>query len=70
MVQDISRSIEACATHYGDEAEAVRNYLIHGQARALALPNRGPLRFDDSGSIHGDILKAYSKYGFYIFTKL
>ena len=67
MVLDISRSIEACAAHYGDEAEAVKDYLIQGQARALALPNRGPLRFDESGSIHADILKAYSKYGFYIF---
>lgn len=67
MVQDISRSIEACAAHYGDEAKAVRSYLIQGQARALALPNRGPLRFDENGAIHSDILKAYSEYGFYIF---
>lgn len=67
MVLDISRSIEACAAHYGNESEAVKDYLIQGQARALALPNRGPLRFDESGSIHADILKAYSKYGFYIF---
>lgn len=67
MVQDISRSIEACAAHYGEEANAVREYLTQGQARALALPNRGPLRFDGSGAIHSDILEAYSKYGFYVF---
>ncbi len=67
MVQDISASIDACAAHYGDEAEAVREYLVQGQARALALPNRGPLRFDDAGHIHPEILEAYSEYGFYIF---
>ncbi len=67
MVQDISRSIEACAAHYGDEAEAVREYLRGGQARALALPNRGLLRFGADGNIHADILSAYSEYGFYVF---
>jgi ectoine hydroxylase-related dioxygenase (phytanoyl-CoA dioxygenase family) len=67
MVQDISRSIDACAAHYGEDAEAVRTYLIDGQARALALPNRGPLRFDAAGNVHPDILAAYSEYGFYIF---
>ena len=68
MVQDISASIEACAAHYGDDANAIREYLVRGQARALALPNRGPLRFDAGGNIHADILSAYSEYGFYIFT--
>ena len=67
MVQDISKSIDACAAHYGDDADAVRQYLVEGQARALALPNRSALRFDDDGNIHPEILEAYSKYGFYIF---
>jgi len=67
MVQDISKSIDACAAHYGEDADAVRQYLIEGQARALALPNRGPIRFDENGSIHSDILESYSEYGFYIF---
>ena len=70
MFQDISRSIEACAAHYGEEADAVRDYLIAGQERALALPNRGPLRFDTDGSVHADILNAYSQYGFYIFENV
>lgn len=65
-MQDISKSIEACAAHYGEDADVMRDYLIAGQARALALPNRGPLRFDDDGNIHPDILAAYSKFGFYI----
>jgi len=66
MAQDISRSIDACAAHYGKDAEAVKAYLIDGQARALALPNRGPLKFDADGNVHKDILSAYSEYGFYI----
>lgn len=66
MYQDITKSIEACAAHYGEERAAVKDYLIAGQAKALALPNRGPLRFDDRGHIHPDILTAYSEYGFYI----
>lgn len=66
MYQDISRSIVACASHYGDEAEAMKTYLLEGQAKALALPNRGPLKFDENGDIHPDILSAYSEYGFYI----
>ncbi|MEP3889988.1 MAG: phytanoyl-CoA dioxygenase family protein [Hellea sp.] len=66
MVQDISKSIEACASHYGDEASAMKSYLEEGQSKALALPNRGPIRFDEDGNIHADILNAYSRYGFYI----
>jgi hypothetical protein len=65
-MQDISQSIEACAASYGDESDAMRAYLIEGQARALALPNRGPLRFTDDGDVHPDILDAYSEFGFYI----
>ncbi len=67
MIQDITHSIEACAAYYGDDANAVKQYLIEGQERALALPNRGPLRFDGNGAIHADILDAYATYGFYIF---
>lgn len=66
MVQDISRSIDLCASHYGGAASAMKSYLLEGQAKALALPNRGPLKFDGDGNIHSDILKAYSEFGFYI----
>ena len=54
IMQDITQSIEACAAYYGDNADAVRQYLIEGQKRALALPNRGPLRFNDNGDIHSE----------------
>ena len=70
MYQDITRSIEACAAHYGDDAGAMKTYLIEGQAKALKLPNRGPLEYDKTGHIHPDILKAYSEFGFYIFENV
>lgn len=64
---DFKKSIEACASYYGDEAEAVRNYMEKGLEVALALPNRGPIRFNEDGSLHHDIADAYSQYGFYVF---
>ena len=67
-MQDISKSIEACAARYGEQAAAMRDYLLAGQVAALALDNRGPVEFDDSGKIAQHILDAYSKYGFYVFT--
>ena len=67
-MQDISKSIEACAARYGEQADAMREYLLAGQAQALALDNRGPIEFDASGKLALHILEAYSKYGFYVFT--
>ena len=69
-MQDISKSIDACAAHYGEQSEAMREYLIAGQAAALALDNRGPIEFDASGKLAQHIAEAYSKYGFYIFTQV
>ena len=69
-MKDISRSIEACANHYGEQADAMRTYLLEGQAAALALPNRGPLRFTESGALAGEIRAAYSEYGFYVFENV
>ncbi len=42
-------------------------YLADGEARARALGNRGPVRYDADGRVHPDILAAYEKHGFYIF---
>lgn len=64
---DFSQSIEACASFYGSEAEAVRKYMNEGLEAALSLPNRGPIRFNDDGSLHQDIIDAYSRFGFYVF---
>ena len=67
---DISESIEACANHYGEQADAMRSYLLDGQAAALTLPNRGPLRFTESGALAEEIRAAYSEYGFYVFENV
>ena len=43
-------------------------YCDDGRARALALGNRGPMRFDAHGHLAEDILDAYNRCGFYVFT--
>ena len=67
MRQDTMKSIEACAAHYGDQAEEMRRYLIEGEQTALAMDNRGPIRFDAEGKLAPEILDAYSRHGFYVF---
>ncbi len=67
-MRDITDSIEACAARYGDDAAAMRRYLIEGQNRALTLENRGPIRFEPDGGLAQDIREAYSRFGFYVFT--
>ena len=70
MKQDTSKSIDACAAHYGDQAEAMRQYLLEGERKALAMDNRGPVRFEADGSLSQDIQDAYSRHGFYVFTSV
>lgn len=48
------------------EERATDAYFSRGEARALGLGNRGPLRFDDAGELHPDIASAYRRHGFYI----
>ena len=67
MRQNTLKSIEACASHYGDQAEEMRRYLIEGERAAREMDNRGPIRFDAEGNLAPDILEAYSRYGFYVF---
>jgi len=45
-------------------------FFRDGEARARALPNRGPIRFDHDGKLSRDILDAYSQYGFYVFENV
>lgn len=42
-------------------------YFDAGEARARALGNRGPLRFDEQGRLASEILDAYHEVGFYVF---
>lgn len=48
--------------------ESMAAYLEEGRERALALGNRGPVRFLDDGSLPADITDAFSRCGFYVFT--
>lgn len=43
-------------------------YYAEGERRARALPNRGPIRYTDDGRVDPEILAAYDRYGFYVFT--
>ena len=52
---------------YGHEEAAMRAYLREGERKALALGNRGPIRFDAQGRLAGDIVDAYWCCGFYVF---
>ncbi|PPQ35146.1 phytanoyl-CoA dioxygenase family protein [Rhodopila globiformis] len=52
---------------YGPEEAAMRAYLRDGEQRAMALGNRGPIRFTADGAVHPEILEAYWRCGFYVF---
>ena len=49
---------------------ALEAYMHEGTRQALALPNRGPVRYDTDGRLHPDILAAYWHYGFYVFENV
>ena len=65
---DYMDSINACAAHYGEDADAMRAFLIAGHEKAVQMENRGPIVFDDQGKLASHILDVYRKYGFYVFT--
>lgn len=48
--------------------EQWRVYCAQGVQRAEALGNRGPARFDANGDLADDIVDAYHRTGFYVFT--
>jgi hypothetical protein len=58
------------AVDYGSEEAAMVRYRQDGERRALALGNRGPIRFDAEGKLAKDILDAYSRCGFYVFERV
>ena len=51
-------------------AEQMQAYAQAGKERALALGNRGPIRFDANGAIDAAILDAYWEHGFYVFENV
>ncbi len=48
--------------------QTFEDYCEDGRRRALALGNRGPARFNADGKLEEDILEAYRRTGFYVFT--
>ncbi|MCB4820768.1 phytanoyl-CoA dioxygenase family protein [Roseicella aerolata] len=63
----MNKPITTLGVDYGPEEAAMQAYLHEGEARAHALGNRGPIRFDADGRIHPEILEAYWRCGFYVF---
>lgn len=59
--------VDAPPVDYGDDEEAMVRYRREGTERALALDNRGPIRFAADGSLDPAILDSYSGHGFYVF---
>jgi ectoine hydroxylase-related dioxygenase (phytanoyl-CoA dioxygenase family) len=55
---------------HGTVDQEMQAYLRDGEARALALPNRGPIRFDSNGRLAQDIVDTYYEYGFYVFKNV
>ena len=55
---------------YGACEPAMARYRDAGTQRALALGNRGPLRFEADGALPREIRDAYSRCGFYVFTSV
>ncbi|MCA8927995.1 MAG: phytanoyl-CoA dioxygenase family protein [Alphaproteobacteria bacterium] len=58
---------DVTALRYGDQDAAMQRYLREGEARAMALGNRGPVRYGADGKLHKDILDSYWQNGFYVF---
>ena len=65
MLEARSQNVTA---DFGQEQAAMDAYLADGTRRALALDNRGPIRFDADGKLTADICDAYWRHGFYVFT--
>ena len=53
-----------------EHAQQMQEYIQYGEAQALAMNNRGPIRFDAEGNIRDDILNTYWDIGFYVFKNV
>ena len=60
-------AMSAARADFGANEAAMRAYMAEGEKRAMALGNRGPIRFDADGALAPDILEAYSRCGFHVF---
>ena len=64
---DAERITAAADVDYGPDEAAMQAYLREGEARAMTLGNRGPIRFGAKGGLHPDVAEAFSRCGFYVF---
>lgn len=53
-----------------EHAESMAEYSRLGEERARALPNLGPIRFDQDGDLDPEIVAAYRIYGFCVFENV
>lgn len=60
--------IETSPVDYGVDEQSMVAYRKRGTERALAMDNRGPIRFASDGTLDSRILAAYWQTGFYVFT--
>jgi ectoine hydroxylase-related dioxygenase (phytanoyl-CoA dioxygenase family) len=63
----MNKPLGKIAVDYGPEEQAMQAYCRDGERRAMALGNRGPIRFTADGALHPEILEAYWRCGFYVF---
>jgi hypothetical protein len=66
----VRTSTEQSTAEFGTANPELQEYFREGERRARALPNRGPIRFTESGALAPDVLEAYLRYGFYIFENV
>lgn len=62
----MSQTTPTTAKTAGD-AQRMADYMAKGLEDALALDNRGPIRYTDDGALAPDILESYWRHGFYVF---
>lgn len=59
--------LETPPVDYGTDEPAMARYRAEGTAKALAMDNRGPIRFGADGKLDPAILESYTRHGFYVF---
>lgn len=60
--------LDIAPADYGADEPAMARYREEGTARALAMDNRGPIRFTADGKVDPAILDSYARHGFYVLT--
>jgi hypothetical protein len=64
----MNKPVGTLIADYGAEDAAFQACCADGEARAMTLGNRGPIRFTAEGALDPEIREAYREHGFYTFT--